>query len=113
MNLIKKFKPALHGLKLAWLDHSIRLQIIIAIIVIGITIPLRLDDFSYLALVSAITLVIISETINTAIERLCDLISDKIDPKIAYIKDLSAGFVLMAAIYSIFIMIWIIIHTWF
>lgn len=113
MNLIKKFKPALHGLKYAWLDHSIRLQIIIAIIVVGITIPLHLDSIAYLALFSAIALVIITETINTAIERLCDYIQDQHDPKIGTIKDLSAAFVLMAALYAILIAIWIIMHTWF
>ena len=113
MNLIKKFKPAFNGLKYAWLDHSIRLQIILAIIVVGITIPFQLDGLCYLAIISAIFLVIITETINTTIERLCDLVQPNKDPKIAYIKDLSAGFVLMAAIYSIVILVWIIIHTWF
>ena len=41
--------------------------------------------------------------INTCIERICDLIDESQNEKIKYIKDLSAGSVLLASIYSIVI----------
>ena len=113
MNLIKKFKPAIHGLKLALMDPSIRLQCAVALIALLLAFLVHLDAISWLALISAIAMVIIAETINTAIERVCDLIQPGLDQRIGYIKDLSAGFVMMAAIYALFIAIWIIIHTWF
>ena len=113
MNLIKKFKPAFSGLKLALNDSSIRLQCYIAIGVLLVAIVARLDAICWLGLSSAIAMVIITETINTTIERMCDLIQPELDPRIRYIKDLSAGFVLMASLYALCIAIWIIIHTWF
>lgn len=110
MNLIKKFKPAINGLHHAINDRSIRLQCSIGVIMIIVGSIIDLDMIAWLALISAIAVVIIGETINTAIERLCDLVQPDQDSKVAYIKDLSAGFVLMASIYAIFIAIWIVIH---
>lgn len=110
MNLIKKFKPAFCGLNHAIHDRSIRLQCCIGLITITIGMIIDLDSISWLALLSAIAFVIICETINTAIERLCDVVQPHHDRRIAYIKDLSAAFVMMASIYAIIIAVWILIH---
>jgi undecaprenol kinase len=51
-----------------------------------------------LAVVFAIGIVIVAEMLNTAIEKLTDMVSPEINPKAKVVKDLAAGSVLMASI---------------
>lgn len=48
-------------------------------------------------------LVLIAETFNTAIEKLCDFIEPNYDKKIGIIKDMVAGAVILATLLSIII----------
>jgi diacylglycerol kinase len=41
--------------------------------------------------------------INTAIEKLCDLVTTDFDPRIKIIKDVAAGAVLMASVFSLLV----------
>lgn len=52
-------------------------------------------------LIFAISLVIVAELFNTAIEKVVDLITDRYHPLAKLVKDISAGAVLIAAINSI------------
>ena len=52
----------------------------------------------WIAVVCAIGIVIVSEILNTAIEKLTDMVSPEIHPKAKVVKDLAAGAVLMASI---------------
>ena len=99
----KKFKPAFNGLKLCVLDHSIRLQLIIACVVIGGCLIVGLTIYQWVMVISAIAFVIVSEVINTCIEKLCDLIDANYNESIKTIKDLGAGAVLIASIYAVII----------
>lgn len=47
--------------------------------------------------------VLMAEMINTALEKLCDLVNTEENPHIKVIKDLSAGAVLLAALASVVI----------
>ena len=51
-----------------------------------------------IALIIVTGIVWVSEIFNTVIERIMDFISEKRDPAIEFIKDLSAGGVLVSAI---------------
>lgn len=48
-----------------------------------------------------ICLVIICELFNTAIEKLCDVVTGEYHPVIGYIKDVSAAAVLLACLLSV------------
>lgn len=50
-----------------------------------------------------IAFVLIAETVNTAIENLCDLYSEDYHSKIKKIKDVAAGSVLIASIAAVVI----------
>ena len=54
-----------------------------------------------MALLVAISFVLITEMINTAIENVIDLITDEDDPRAKVAKDVSAGAVLVAAVNAI------------
>ncbi len=48
----------------------------------------------------AIGAVTAAEAMNTAVEKLCDFVQDKRDPKIAAIKDMAAGAVVLSAVFA-------------
>lgn len=52
--------------------------------------------WEWVALVTCSCLVLICELFNSAIEKICDLVSKENNPVIGYIKDISAGAVLLA-----------------
>lgn len=58
----------------------------------------QLNKLEWFMVITAITLVFITEMINTAIEFLCDKVEPSIDPQIKRIKDISAAAVLLSAI---------------
>lgn len=45
--------------------------------------------------------VLVAEIFNTAIEKICDIIQPEFDTRIGFIKDISAGAVILMAILSI------------
>ncbi|MCX7820663.1 MAG: diacylglycerol kinase family protein [Brevinematales bacterium] len=100
----KSLKFAFKGLIFAVLNEkNFRIHIFIVVPVFIFSLFLRLDRIEWLFVISAIFLVLISELINSAIEKSLDLIDNKYNKKIEIIKDISAGFVLLAALYSIII----------
>ena len=102
-SLFKKFSVAFKGLISAFKDKSIRLQIFISILVLLFGILYKFQMNEWMWILSCIVLVLVTEIFNTCIERLCDLIDLNQNDKIKYIKDLSAGCVLLASIYSVVI----------
>ncbi|MBT2622372.1 diacylglycerol kinase family protein [Chryseobacterium sp. ISL-6] len=47
--------------------------------------------------------VLIAEIFNTAIERICDIIQPEFDKRIGFIKDISAGAVILMSIVSVIV----------
>jgi diacylglycerol kinase (ATP) len=68
----------------------------VAVIILASVVELTKPEL--LALVFAIGFVWVAEMFNTCIERMMDFISTEKRPEIKFIKDLSAGAVLVAAI---------------
>lgn len=102
-SLFSKFKVAFSGLYIALKDKSILLQLIIGVMVIIFGIIYKFTSVEWLWILSCIFIVILSEMFNTCIEYLCNLVDSNFNEKIKVIKDLSAGCVLLASIYSIVI----------
>ncbi|MCA0931119.1 diacylglycerol kinase family protein [Lutimonas saemankumensis] len=101
---IKSLKYALKGF---WLlittEHSIMVQSGIAILMTIVGFWLDISKFEWIAQIFAIGMVLVAESLNTAIEKLCDYIQPEYDKKIGFIKDISAGAVSFAAIIAIVI----------
>ena len=68
----------------------------IGVLVAGAAFQLPLEQWA--AVVFAITLVLLAETLNTAVEAVLDLVKPEHDPLVGLVKDLAAGAVLVAAI---------------
>ena len=105
------FKGRLRSLKFAikgaWLlittEHSIMVQIFIGISVSILGWILDISGLEWILQIFAIGMVLLAESLNTAIEKLCDFIHPDYHKKIGFIKDISAGGVTFAAISAILI----------
>ena len=104
MRTIKSFKYAWNGLRTTWKEESnFRVEILAAFLVI---LSIFIFNFSLLEsalLVFAITLVLVSEIINTIVEDLCNKIESNQDQVIGKIKDMAAAFVLLSSVCSVVI----------
>lgn len=96
--LILSFKYAFGGLKAAWEDQSFRIQVFAGAVVFALAFYFRLQEFEFLILILTVILVLVLEMINTAIERILDLLHPEEHPEIKIIKDISAAAVLLAAL---------------
>lgn len=63
----------------------------------------RLNSFQWCLIAVTVSLVIVSEMINTAVENLCDLYTKSYNEKIKVIKDISSGGVLISALISLIV----------
>ncbi len=101
---LKSLKFALKG---AWLlvttEHSIMVQISFGFLVtiLGFFMNLTANEWMFQFL--AIGMVLVAESLNTGIEKLCDFVHPDYHKKIGFIKDISAGAATFAAIIAIII----------
>lgn len=96
--LMKSFGHAFEGLEHSFKrDQNLRIHFFVGVIVVIMSIVLKVNPFEMGILGIMILLVMITEMINTAIERMVDLIikEHREDAKIA--KDVAAGMVFLTA----------------
>lgn len=97
----EKFKVSFEGLKSAFKHNAVRIQVVLGIMaVIGGAI-IRLDYYEWLAFIICIGLVVTTEIMNTAVEKVGDYLSTKYDDRIKVIKDMSSGAVLASSIMAL------------
>ena len=97
-------KYALNGLKEAFIrERNFRIHLFIASIVIITGFFFRLSVIEWIFIIIMIQAVLITELINSLIERVIDYIKPELHPKAKIIKDISAAVVLVAAITSIIV----------
>ncbi len=79
-------------------ESSIKIQFVIALLVTGAGFYFEISTTEWILQLFAIGMVMGIEGVNTAIEKLSDYIQPKEDPKIGFIKDISAGAVMIVSI---------------
>lgn len=78
-------------------QRNIRIQLVLAVIVMVLSLFYGLNTAEFLCLLFAVFWVIFAELINTAIETVVDLFVDVYHPKAKISKDVAAGAVVLAA----------------
>lgn len=78
-------------------------QLIIGLLVIGASFFFRISSIEWVAILLCIALVISLEMINSALEKLSDLVEPNYNLVIKSVKDISAAAVLWSAIISVII----------
>lgn len=81
-------------------QHNAWLHLVATILVIGAGFALRVSADDWRWLLAAIALVWVAETVNTAFEHLCDVVSPEFHPSVKRAKDIAAAAVLVCAIAS-------------
>jgi diacylglycerol kinase len=101
-NFFKSQGHARNGLKLIFKnERNFRIDLIMAFVVILAGIAFEISYADWIALSLVISMVFVAETINSAIEALCDTVSLDYKVNIKYAKDVSAGAVLVTALVSV------------
>ncbi len=99
--IFHSFLFAWNGLKTTWSEEqNFRIEILVGTIVIFFIVFFDFTFEESSILILAVTLVLIAEIINTAIEDLCNKVEPQLDPIIGKIKDTVAAFVLISCLGS-------------
>ena len=109
-NFIDAWKKAFGGILYAIkTQRNVKVQLVIAVIVIIVSIYFKVTITEAMFLSFATMLVIITEVINTAIEEAVNLCTDKFHPLAKISKDVAAGAVVLSALNAVIIAIFIIV----
>jgi diacylglycerol kinase len=104
IKLLKAFGFAMDGI-VVFFRHETngKIQGICAIVALALSAYYRISANEWLWILACICVVIALEMINSAIEKICNIISADFHPTIKVIKDICAGAVLWASIFSVVI----------
>ena len=94
----EKFGTAFRGLIAGLRHRSIRVQYVLGALAAAAGIILKLTSGEWIAVFLCIGLVIATEYMNTAVEFLCNYLTEENDSRIGLIKDIAAGGVLFASL---------------
>ena len=99
--IIQAFNAAIEGIIYTFKnERNMKIHYFLAVVVFTASLFLGLDRFEMILLVFAISLVVIAEMFNTAIEKTIDMITDEYHILAKIAKDVAAGGVLIAALNS-------------
>jgi undecaprenol kinase len=94
----KSFKYAFEGIHYAFKnDQNLLAHILVAFLVINVSMALKVTPFEMGILGLTIMMVIVAEMVNSAIEKMVDLITKEHRQEAKIAKDVSAGMVLLTA----------------
>lgn len=100
--IVDRIKGIGYAFRGAWLliltESSIQIQVVIACIMTGAGFYYEISPTEWILQIFAIALVLGVEGLNTAIEKMSDYIQPEFDEKIGFIKDISAGAVMMVSL---------------
>ncbi len=100
----KALGHALAGLRAAFGgEPHVKLHVFIAGLVLAAGWWCGLSATEWFMILACITLVVCLELFNSALEKLCNLVMPQQHPAVKYIKDVAAGAVLLACIFSVII----------
>lgn len=79
-------------------ERNFKIQFFVALLVIAAAFWLHVNTYEWALLILCMVMVLALEMMNSAIEKVCNLLHPEKHPQIKIIKDVAAGAVLIAAI---------------
>lgn len=108
---LRSFRHAWEGVVFAFSTQKhMRVHAVIIVLVVSAAIGLNVPPMAFLHLLLAMVLVLITELFNSAIEYAIDLAVDRYDPRAKVAKDVAAGAVLVASVYSVVAGVIVFVH---
>lgn len=102
--LVKSFSHALRGLNHTLFFHqNLRIHTLVAALVIFLGFLFKITALEWAVVSAAIFFVLVAEMVNTSIEEIVDLVRKEHHSQARIAKDVAAGMVLLAAIFSLVI----------
>ncbi len=102
--IFRSFKYAIRGLKvLALAERNFKIELGFAVLAFILAFFFQIERWEWGLLALAVSLVFLAELLNTAFEKTLDHLHPDEHEKVRDIKDLSAGSVLLAVIFSVFV----------
>lgn len=102
--LIKSFKYAFKGfLKVFIEEQNLQIHLFVGLMVVVFGFFLKISYIEWVLLILVIGLVILTEIINSVIERICDVLKPRIDSYVKEIKDIAAAIVMLASIIAVLV----------
>jgi diacylglycerol kinase (ATP) len=99
---LRSFYFAGRGIFVAWQrEPNFRVHVFAAIVVTGLGFFLRISFVEWLAVLLAVSGVVVAELFNSALEKLGDAISSQPNAHIRDAKDMAAGAVLLASLFAV------------
>lgn len=101
LNFLKSFAYAFNGLIIFFRhERNGKIQLFAAVAAVVMGWGLKISAVEWLIVLGCIATVLSFEMINSAVEKLCNLVHPKYHPAVKTIKDMCAGAVLFAAFIS-------------
>lgn len=100
----KSFLNAFRGVFLMLIsERNFQIEIFALFVNLFLIFYLKLSTIDTILILLVCFCVLIAEIFNTAIEKICDIIQPEFDKRIGFIKDISAGAVILMAAVSIIV----------
>jgi undecaprenol kinase len=100
--LFKSFTYAFRGLfKIFREEQNLQVQSITAIITIALGFAFQIKPIEWCVILICIALVILMETINSAVERMADVLKPRIHAYVKEMKDIMAAAVMLSSLLAI------------
>ncbi|WPU98627.1 diacylglycerol kinase family protein [Mucilaginibacter sp. cycad4] len=100
--LVRSFGFAFKGLGYAVKTQpNFRFHLVAGTIAVALGFFLKLSTAEWLWLMACITVVLVTELLNTSLETLTDLVSPTYNEKAGHVKDIAAGAVVVAALFAL------------
>lgn len=101
MKIVKSFVFAFNGIVFCFQkETNFKIHLFFAAVVVLMGINFHISTTEWLAIAVCTGFVLAMELLNTAVEKLCDVVHPAIHPQIKKVKDISAGAVLLTAVAS-------------
>lgn len=102
VKFIRSVRYAVQGLStLVRSENNARIHALAVVVVVGAGLVVGISPQDWLWIALAVTLVLTAEALNTALEKLVDLVSPERRPLAGQVKDLAAGAVLLTALFAL------------
>lgn len=102
VKLVRSFRYAASGILGCFKTQpNFRIHILAATAAVITGAGLQINHLKWIIVTICISMVLVTELLNTAMEKICDHVNPSHHPQIKIIKDMAAGAVLVVAVMSI------------
>lgn len=100
----QSLRHAMSGLRSAWkTQQNVRIHSVIAVSVLLLAVITGMSALEVAIVLVTISIVIVSELINTAVEILSDIMHPRVHRNVEILKDVSAAAVLVASVVAVLV----------